>query len=320
MKKYIIGRFLKIIPLLFIAISINFTLIRLAPGDPIDYLLSDPDAPAGYAEELRKIHGLDKPIHIQYIIYIKKALTGDLGYSFFFNRPVATLIYERLGATLLLTISAFIISLIVGIAFGFFSSKKPYSITDNLLSTSSMVIWSMPSFWVAMVFIIIFSVKLDIFPISGMQSIGAENKISDIIYHLFLPAMALGLSGMAGYFRLTRASMLEELDKDYVTLAWSKGLTENQVYFKHAFRNALLPTVTAVGLRLRFLFTGAALTEIVFAWPGIGRLLNESIFRRDYYMITSIFIMVSSVILLSSLLSDIMYAFVDPRIRYGGRP
>jgi peptide/nickel transport system permease protein len=320
MKKYIIGRFLKIIPLLFIAISINFALIRLAPGDPIDYLLSDPDAPAGYAEELRKLHGLDKPIHIQYIIYIKKALTGDLGYSFFFNRPVASLVFERLGATLLLTISAFIISLIVGIAFGFFSSKKPYSITDNLLSTSSMVIWSMPSFWVAMVFIIIFSVKLDIFPISGMQTIGAENKISDIIYHLFLPAMALGLSGMAGYFRLTRASMLEELDKDYVTLAWSKGLTENQVYFKHAFRNALLPTVTAVGLRLRFLFTGAALTEIVFAWPGIGRLLNESIFRRDYYMITSIFIMVSSVILLSSLLADIMYAFVDPRIRYGDRP
>ena len=123
-----------------------------------------------------------------------------------------------------------------------------------------------------------------------------------------------------GFLDTQKRAMLEELDKDYVTLAWSKGLTENQVYFKHAFRNALLPTVTAVGLRLRFLFTGAALTEIVFAWPGIGRLLNESIFRRDYYMITSIFIMVSSVILLSSLLADIMYAFVDPRIRYGDRP
>ena len=317
MNKYILNRIIQLAPLLFIAISINFVLIRLAPGDPIDYLLSDPDAPVGYAEELKKIHGLDKPIHIQFIIYMKKALTGDLGYSFFFNRPVSELIFERLGATLLLTVSAFIISLILGVVFGLFASKTPYSLLDSLLSTISMVIWSMPSFWVAMVFIIIFSIKLNIFPIFGMQNINPENKILDILWHLFLPAMALGLSGMAGYFRLTRASMLEELDKDYITLAWSKGLSEKKVYTQHALRNALLPIVTTIGLRLRFLFTGATLTEIVFAWPGIGRLLNESIFRRDYYMITSIFIMISVVILISSLISDIIYTFVDPRVRYG---
>ena len=316
MRKFVVGRIAQIIPLILITISINFVLIRLAPGDPIDMLLSDPDAPSGYADELRAAHGLDKPIPTQFIIYMRKVITGDFGYSFFYNLPVVNIILERLAATLVLTLTAFIISLVLGILFGIVASINPYSMADNILSTTSMIVWAMPSFWVAMLLIIIFSVRLDLFPITGMISPGATNRTLDILYHLVLPATALGIGGMAEYTRMTRANMLEEMGKDYITFAWSKGCTEKTVYFRHAFRNALLPVVTSLGLRLRFLFSGAALTEIVFGWPGIGRLLNESIFRRDYYMITSIFIMISLITLFSSLLADIMYSYADPRIRY----
>jgi len=304
------------IPLIIISITINFVLIRLAPGDPIQYLMSDPDAPSGYIDELRAAHGLDKPIHIQFIVYMRKVFTGDLGYSFFFNQPVIGIILERIQATLLLTVTAFLISLVFGVLFGIIASKKPYSITDTGISVSSMIVWAMPSFWVAMLLIVIFAVKIPIFPIGGMQTPAGGGDLQDILWHLVLPASALGLGGMAGYTRLIRANMLEEMGKDYIIYAWSKGLSERSVYYGHAFRNVLLPMVTSVGLRLRFLFTGAALTEIVFGWPGIGRLLNESIFRRDYYMISSIFVMIAIVTMLSNLLADIMYAYVDPRIRY----
>jgi len=304
------------IPLIIISITINFVLIRMAPGDPIQYLMSDPDAPAAYIDELRAAHGLDKPIHIQFIIYMRKVFTGDLGYSFFFNQPVIGIILERIQATLLLTVTAFLISLVFGVTFGVIASKKPYSLTDTSLSISSMIVWAMPSFWVAMLLIVIFAVKIPIFPIGGMQTPAGGGDLQDILWHLVLPASALGLGGMAGYTRLIRANMLEEMGKDYIIYAWSKGLSERSVYYGHAFRNVLLPMVTSIGLRLRFLFTGAALTEIVFGWPGIGRLLNESIFRRDYYMISSIFVMIAIVTMLSNLLADVMYAYIDPRIRY----
>jgi len=304
------------IPLIVLSISITFFMIRLAPGDPILYLLSDPEAPAGYAKELRAAHGLDKPLHVQFILYIKNIVTGNLGYSFFYNLPVERLIFSKIAATLLLTVTSFFISLIFGVVFGIIASKNPYSTSDNVVTTSSMIVWAMPSFWVAMVLIIIFSVKFDLFPIGGMYTPGGNRGIIDVLYHLVLPAISLGIGGLAGYTRMTRANMLEELDKDYIIFAWSKGCSERTVYFRHAFRNALLPIVTSLGLRLRGLFTGAALTEIVFGWPGIGSLINESIFRRDYYLISAIFIMISLLTMVGTLISDIAYAYVDPRIRF----
>ena len=316
MRRYIFKRILQIIPLLLISITINFALIRMAPGDPIQYLMSDAEAPAGYIKELREAHGLDQPLYIQYIKYMRKVITGDFGYSFFYNQPVLGIIISRMQSTLFLTITAFMMSLVFGVLFGVIASKNPYSLTDTGISVSSMIVWAMPSFWVAMLLIVLFAVVFPIFPIGGLQTPATGGDIYDILWHLVLPASALGLGGMAGYTRLIRANMLEEMDKDYIIYAWSKGLSENSVYFGHAFRNALLPIVTSVGLRLRFLFTGAALTEIVFAWPGIGRLLNESIFRRDYYMITCIFIMIAIVTMLSNLLADVLYAYVDPRISY----
>jgi peptide/nickel transport system permease protein len=248
---------------------------------------------------------------------MSKLLQGDFGFSFYFHQPVLNVLIPALKNTLILTLASFLIEL-TGIVLGVIASKKVYSLTDNLITVLTLVTFNMPYFWLAMMFLLIFGLRLGWFPITGMYTIGTigTQKLISVLWHLALPAVCLSIGRIALYTRYTRASMLEILKLDYITTAWAKGCDEQTVMYNHAFRNALIPIVTVVALRLRTLFTGAVLVESVFAWPGMGRLVFDSISRRDYNIIMANFLIISVITILSNLLADILYAYVDPRVRY----
>jgi len=307
------------LPLVLGVIVLNFTLIHIAPGD-VATVLAGEDASPEYVQALRERFGLNRPIYEQLGIYISSVLRGDLGYSFANRSPVISSIFERVPATVLLICSSMLFSISLGILFGVYASKRPYSKLDNAITIGSLLGYSVPNFWLGMMLMLLFALTLRLLPVQGMFTVGVEmsdfERIIDVAQHLVLPVLVLGTSQLALYARLTRASMLEVLDQDYITTAKAKGCNERSVTFDHALKNALLPTVTMIGLNLGFVLTGATLTETVFAWPGIGRLMYDSIFRRDYPVLMGIFIIISVSVIFASLLTDIVYAYLDPRIRY----
>lgn len=307
--------------LFIIAVGINFTIIHLAPGDPIIYLLAGETVslPEGYIDELRSKYGLDKPIWMQFFTYLNNVFRGDFGESFYHGKKVITLVLERLPNTILLTVTAFLFTLVFGVVIGIYCSKKPYSKFDNFFSTLSLIFWALPTFWIGIIFILVFAIYWRILPAQGMIDIGAQgfDAIKGYLRHLILPVMATGLGNMALYLRFTRTSMLEQLNLDYIKTAWAKGCDFNQVFYGHAFKNALLPLVTLVALRMRALFMGSLLVETTFAWPGMGRLLYESIGLRDYGTIQCIFLFYAAITIILNLVADVAYSLVDPRVRVG---
>lgn len=298
--------------------------MQLAPGDQISYLISGREyTDPLYIERLREAYGLNKPWYEQYLIYMWKILHGDFGFSFYWFMPTWDVIILRLKATLLLTISAFLLEIIIGIKLGIISAKEPYSKKDNFISSTSVILWSMPYFWMGILGIMIFSIRLQLFPVQGMSvplhlgvSVVGIQKMFSVLWHLFLPATLLGTSHFAIYSRFTRASLLEVMRKDYILTARSKGLTENEVVYKHALKNALLPVVTIIAIRIRYIFTGVILIEMVFAWPGLGRVLYESIQKRDIPILMALFLIFAVTTVLGNLIADISYSYLDPRIRY----
>jgi len=315
-RTYIAKRMLQIFPVLLGVVVINFVIIHIAPGNPA-VIMAGGEAPPEYIGMLEEEWGLNKPLHEQFVTYLVNLLRGNLGYSYKYRAPVLDVILERLPATLLLTGTAFLIAVLAGVILGVSSSKKPFSFEDNTIMLGSLVFYSMPNFWTGLMAIIILSLRLGLFPVQGMQSFGADlNSALDLIWHLILPATTLGLVQLALYARLTRSSMLEELRKDYITTARSKGLDDRSILYRHALKNALIPTITIIGIRLSFMFTGAVVTETIFAWPGIGRLMYDSIYTRDYPLLMGIFVISSAVTVLANFLADIAYCIVDPRIRY----
>ncbi len=320
LRNYIIKRSVQAIPLIFGVIILNFTLIHLAPGD-IALIMAGEDAAPEYIEALRTKFGLDKPIHEQLMIYISNILKGDFGYSFANREPVVKVILERVPATVLLISCSMLFSISIGILLGVNASKSPYSRADNATTVGSLLGFSIPNFWLGIMLMLVFSLTLGIFPVQGMYTVGVEmsgiERWIDIAWHLVLPALVLGTARTARYARMTRATMLDVLDQDYIITARAKGCNGRLVLFDHALKNALLPVVTMIGLNLGSIITGATLTETVFAWPGIGRLMKDSIFRRDYPVLMGLFIMVSISIIIATILTDILYAYLDPRIRYG---
>lgn len=317
---YIGRRFLYAIPLLIGIIVLNFLITHLAPGDPVLVLIGDMPAPPEYEAELRQLFGLDKPLYVQLLLYFKEVTHGNLGFSFFYKQPVIDIILGRMAATIYLMLSTLIFSAIVGVIFGVLSSKKPYSIQDNVITVVSIISYSVPVFWLGQMMLLYLSLKLDLFPISGMFSqregyIGFRYAL-DVGYHLVLPVLALSTRHIALTSRLTRASMLEVMSEDYIITARAKGLDEKKVLIRHGLRNALLPVVTIVGLSFRFLLAGSVLVETVFAWPGIGRLMYDSIAMRDYPVLMGILLLVSSMVIIANLVIDILYGFLDPRVRY----
>lgn len=321
MRSYIIKRLLQMVPLIFGIICINFMIIHLAPGDPTLMLGGElTGAPPEYREKLMQELGLNEPLWVQLLIYIKTVLRGDLGYSFVYRSSVLGLILERVPNTLILILSSMMFSIPLGIFLGVNAARKPYSLLDNITTTISLLGYSIPNFWLGIILILIFSLHFGFFPVQGMGTVGAEmnwiESFVDLLRHLTLPMIVLGTSQLAIYTRLMRTSMLEVLDQDYILTARAKGCDENQILYDHALRNALLPTVTVIGLNLGFVLTGSVLTETVFAWPGIGRLMYDAIFIRDYPVLLGIFTLISICVVIATFLTDITYAVLDPRIRY----
>jgi len=318
LKKYIAIRVGQAVPLVLAVICVNFAIMHIAPGDPVDFLVSGMEsASPEYVKILKTKYGFDKPLIEQLLIYLLNIVRGEFGYSFYYHDSVLSVIMSRLSATLLLTLASLLIELL-GIYLGVLASKKPYSFTDNAVTVLTLVTFNMPYFWLGMILILFFGLYLGVFPIAGMSTIGATglDYYISVLWHLSLPAATLGLGRLALYTRYTRASMLEVLREDYITTAWAKGCSERMVYYKHALRNALIPIVTIVMLRMPMLFTGATLVETVFGWPGLGRLFYEAIFRRDFNLLMAEFIIVSILTISFNLLADICYAYLDPKVRY----
>jgi peptide/nickel transport system permease protein len=290
------------------------------PGDYVDALIP-PDEQRNYSrealDELRQHYGLDKPILVRYVYWMKELiLNGNLGYSYRTGEPVLREIGARLPATLELTVTAMLFSLITGIALGVISAIKQYSILDHLLTLLGFVWVSTPAFVFALLALYVFALKVSILPTGGQGPIGEDYGFGTHLKYLFLPAIVLGLEGVASYMRYARSSILEVIRQDYVTVARAKGLAESKVYLVHALRNALLPLITILGLQLPGLLSGAFIIETIFNWHGMGSYGISAVQSRNYPVIMAINLIGASLVLLSNLLADIVYAVADPRIRY----
>ena len=319
LAQFLAGRLAKGIVVLFAIAVLNFFLIRAAPGDPAQVLAGE----AGAADEqlliqLRERFGLDQPLLTQLWVYLKGYLTFDLGFSYRQQQSVLSLILDRLPATLLLTGAAFVVSLGLGTLMGALAARRAGRWQDSVITTLALVFYATPLFWVALMSQIVFSLKLGLVPNVGYESIGANYtglaRALDIASHLVLPALTLGLFFTALYARMMRASMLEVAGADFVKTARAKGLAPGLVSRRHVARNAILPVVTLAGLQAGQLVGGAVLTETVFAWPGIGRLMFDALVQRDYSVLLGVFFISSAMVVGFNILTDLVYRLADPRI------
>ena len=320
MKTAIIQRILLGFFLLIAVIVLNFLLLQLAPGDVVDAMLAEGGGgDPVLAAKLRAAYGLDQPVYIQLFKYLGQVLTGDLGYSFYYDDSVATLILGHLPTTLMLTLSALVVAVGVGTLFGVYAAIKPRGIFSNFVTVFSLLGYATPVFWLGMIILLVFALYLPLFPAFGIRSIPEPehlfDRILDLINHLVLPVFTLAILYLANYSRLSRASMLDVLGADYIRTARTKGLSEFKVIFKHALKNAALPVVTMAGLQLGHIFSGAVLVETVFRLPGLGPLLYESIMRRDYPVILGVLFGAASTTIVANIITDLVYKRMDPRIQ-----
>ncbi len=311
-------RLAKGIAVLVLIILLNFLLIRLAPGDPVQVMAGEAGAAdAMFIAQLREQFMLDRPWYVQLGKYLWDVAHFDLGYSYRQHAPVAELIWERLPATLLLTGTAFVFAIVSGIALGVLAGMRARKFADWLVSGLSLLFFATPLFWLSLLMVMAFSVWLGWFPSSGMETVGASltgwDRVLDIAQHLFLPALTLGLFYMAIYARMTRASVLEVKNLDYVRTAVAKGVKPRLVVRRHILRNALPPIITLAGMQAGQLLGGAVLTETVFAWPGIGRLAFDALLQRDYTVLLGVFFMASLMVIVFNWLTDLLHGLVDPR-------
>ena len=298
---------------MFIVLTLVFIIVRLAPGDPATLMLG-PDATAQEAVELREDMGFNRPIIIQYADFISKVVQGDLGKSIFFNQPVLSILAERAEPSILLTLFSLGIAISIALPFGIASAYYRGTLLDQSSLTSAMLIASIPSFWTGLILQQYLGTELGWFPVSGYGGPGAS--FGERAYHLLLPSLVLGVVNSALILRFTRASMLDVLTEDYVRTARSKGLSEMNVVLRQAFKNTLIPLATVIGLTFALLISGAVVTERVFNLPGIGSLVVGSVLRRDYPMIQGTLIVVSGVYVLVNFLIDMIYLWIDPRVKY----
>ena len=320
MLRFIALRLVKAAIILIAIVTLNFFLIHAAPGDPAAVMAGEAGAADQiFLDQLKEQFGLDKPLLAQLGIYLSGVVQLDLGFSYRQQMPVADLILDRLPATLLLTITAFVISLLLGVLAGVLASARVGKWSDTIISTIALLFYATPLYWAALMAVLLFSVELNWLPGFGYETVGGGYtgfaRVLDIGEHLILPALTLGLFFMAVYMRMTRASMLEVSSLDFVKTARAKGLKPGVIQWRHIFRNAMLPVVTLAGLQAGQLVGGAILTETVFAWPGIGRLMFDALNQRDYNVLLGVFFISAAMVLLFNLITDILYRVVDPRIR-----
>jgi peptide/nickel transport system permease protein len=316
---YALRRLAQAVPTVLFIAAMNFLVLQLAPGDAAEVLAGEAgSATPEFMAQLRKNFGLDQPLGVQLLLYIKQLVTLDLGYSFRHNMPVTELIGSRLFPTLLLMVTVLLISVCVGTLLGAFAARNLNRWQDNVISMLTVLAYATPVFWAGLMLIVVFSIKLGWFPTSGMQQVAAFHegaaKVRDIAHHLVLPAVTLTMFYMALYARLMRASVLEQFSMDYVVTARAKGLTEPQIARRHVLRNAVLPVLTMAGVQVGGLLGGAVVVETVFAWPGLGLLAYESLFARDLNLLLGIFFICTCLVVVVNLVVDVAYSLLDPRI------
>ena len=322
MIHYLLRKLVLAIPLLWGVITLIFALVQLSPGDATDRFFT-PETPKETRQMIAAKWGLDQPVHVQYGRMIVNLMRGDFGNSIAQERPVFDIIREKLPNTLVLSMVTLVFLMSAGVLLGIAQAVRQYSALDNLISVVSLFFYSMPTFWLALILMLVFALRFPILPTAGMvdtvqhEFMTLPEQMADRLLHLILPGAALGIAGAAGIARYMRSSMLEVIRQEYVRTARAKGLPERQVILRHALRNALLPIITLLGLSLPFLFSGSVLVEYVFAWPGMGRVIVEAIFAQDTPLIIACFFVYTVLVVIGNLLADFLYCLADPRIRLG---
>lgn len=318
--RFLIRRAAQALILIFALIIINFLLIHLAPGDPV-HLLAGQSGDEKYYQFIRAKFGLDRSLGTQLWIYLKSILRADFGYSLGYQQSVVAVIFERVPATLILTLSAVSLSSLVGVFLGVEAARRENSFIDRAINTCSLVGYSVPTFSVGQFFLIIFALRLGLFPVQNMSTSNQELTglaySLDLLRHLVLPVATLSIVYLAQIMRLTRTAMVRVLSENFISVARAKGLSETRVLYGHALRNALLPIVTVVGHDFGMLLSGAVLVETVFAWPGLGRLMIDALAMRDYPVLMGLFLMISASVVVANFIVDVSYSALDPRIEYG---
>ena len=317
--KPVLSRLLRSIAIVVAIAALNFVIVHLAPGDVADVMAGESGAASPeYVADLKQRFGLDQPLIVQFFVYMGRMAHLDLGYSFRFGRPVASLIFERLPATLILAIPTLILAFIMGSVLGVVASRRVGTWRDAIISVGALVFYATPLFWIGLMLIILFGVKLGWLPTGGMQTVGANYTgfayMLDVGRHMILPVVTLSLFYMAYYARLMRASMLEVFGQDFIATARAKGLSEGRVAYRHVLRNALLPVVTVLGLQVAHLLGGTVLVETVFGWPGLGRLAFDSVLSRDVNLLLGILLMSSILVVSTNIAVEALYRWLDPRI------
>ena len=319
MARFILRRLAQLVPVVLAIATLNFLLLQLAPGDAADVIAGrSGHATVEMVERLRRDFGLDLPLYRQYLSYMMRLATLDLGYSFVYEQPVTELILGRLPATLLLMVLSITLAIGLGVVFGVTAARKRGRIVDNLVSVLALVTYATPQFWLGLMLIVFFSITLGVLPSSGMYDVRAAysglDHALDVAAHLVLPVLTMALFYVAIYTRLMRATMLEVYALDFITTARAKGVSEGGVAWRHAARNALLPVVTLAGVQFGHLLGGSILVETVFGWPGLGRLVFDSLMQRDLNLLLGILFVSSVVVVIANLIADLAYGLLDPRI------
>ncbi len=318
--RYVAGRLLQSLVLMGVVITTAFVLIHVAPGDPVTYLYGGQAVSAQVLDDIRHAWGLDRPLWVQYLAYMANIVRGNLGYSQINFESVSAILAGALPNTLLLMLPSVLLAALGGIFLGMTAARRAGSGLDYTIGAASLVSYATPPFWLSVIFIVVFASKLHWFPTQGMTTLGAAGgglaKAGDIIWHMVLPLGVLAWWYSAVFTRLTRAAILEESRKYYLMTARMKGLSETRVFYRHALRNAMRSIVTVLGLQLGTMFAGAVMTEIVFAWPGTGRIIFTAILEHDYPVVLGFFLVIGTAVVLANLAVDLLYAVIDPRIRY----
>jgi peptide/nickel transport system permease protein len=317
--RYVLWRLAQVVPAVAGIVAVGFLLIQLAPGDPVLALAGDSGDEAYYAQ-MREKFGLDRPLHEQFAAYASNVVRGDLGVSYTHGRPAAQVIAERVPATLLLTVTSLVLSSVGGVAVGVYAAGRQRSRRDAAVTATTLGLYAAPVFWIGQLALLLFGLRLGWFPVQGMTSAARSastfGQVLDVARHLALPALVLASQELAAIARLTRSELIEELSADYVRTARAKGLSERKVVIHHALRRALLPVVTVIGGRVGHLISGAIIVEVVFSWPGLGRLLLTAMQTRNSPIILGIFLLVALSVVLANLVTDLVYGSLDPRISY----
>jgi peptide/nickel transport system permease protein len=320
LKKYIARKILLGLLTVILVMTLNFILFHLAPGDPVTYMLGRNVENANQRNALMDKYGLNDPLPVQYFKMLGQYFRGDFGVSIVYNRPVADLILERLGPTLALVLTASLLALVFGTALGIAAARREGSLFDAVSSGGAYVFNAMPGFWVGMILIIVFATKLGLFPSSGMVDLRASYTgfwlYVDILRHMFLPLLTLVIVDIPYYFRIAKSSVLQVSNEEFITTFRAAGMSEGKIFRRYVFKNAILPVITVFGITMAYLIAGVYLIEIVFAWPGTGRVMMNAIQQRDYPVLMGIYLIMSIMVASTMIVVDIVYAFLDPRIRY----